>query len=218
VTSLWNPKNVIAAVVLATVAYWLVRRWGLKTRPPAIESDNQTVSSSPYAEGAVISAGARPNGVARAPQVNLTNRWDGNCALVVGEHAGMRKLLKLILGGLALEVSEASSDQHGPSTESRLPSLAVVDVDASFEQGMAFWHSLRRNPSTASIPSVFLVEAGNEVMHRQADMAGASICLEKPFHPRDLRMTVERLLSRALDLTQLTTGGPGTPLRSRATA
>jgi DNA-binding response OmpR family regulator len=130
----------------------------------------------------------------------------------------MRQLLKHILGGLALEVSEASANQHSLSTGSRIPSLAVVDVDPSFEQGMVLWHSLRRNPSTASIPSVFLVEAGNEVVRRLADMAGASICLEKPFHPRDLRTSVDHLLSRALDLTQPSSGGPGTPLRSQANA
>ena len=122
----------------------------------------------------------------------------------------MRQLLKLILGGLALEVSEASSSQYGPSTYARLPSLAVVDVDPSFEQGMVVWHSLRRNPSTAHIPSVFLVEAGDEVMYRLAGKAGASICLEKPFHPRELRTIVDGLLSRALDLTQ---PRPGTPER-----
>ena len=177
----WKPRNVFAAVVLAAVAYWLVRgsllggaarssARALKTWPATLESATQTVSLSPGEKGTVRSA------------------------LVVGEHAGMRQLLKLILGGLALEVSEASSEQHGQSTGSSLPSLAVVDIDTSFEQGMVVWHSLRRNPSTASIPSVFLVEAGNEVMHRLADMAGASICLEKPFHPRDLRATVERLL------------------------
>jgi DNA-binding response OmpR family regulator len=123
----------------------------------------------------------------------------------------MRQLLKLILGGLALDVSEASSSQYSPSTRGRLPSLAVVDVDPSFEQGMVVWHSLRRDPSTAHIPSVFLVEAGDEVMYRLAGKAGASICLEKPFHPRDLRTIVKGLVSRALDLTQPRPGAPDTP-------
>jgi CheY-like chemotaxis protein len=204
VTSFWKPRNVFATVVLAAVAYWLVRRYLL----------GRAATSST----AVLSACARPNGVARAAQVNLTHGSNGNYALVVGEHAGMRQLLRQILGSLALEVSEASSNQHSPTTAGRVPSLAVVDVDPSFEQGMVLWHSLRRNPSTASIPSVFLVEAGNEVVRRLADMAGASICLEKPFHPRDLRTSVERLLSRALDLTQPASGGPGTPLRSPANA
>jgi CheY-like chemotaxis protein len=200
----WKTRNVFVAVVLAAVAYWLVRRrlLGVAARPSTT----------------VLSARARTNGVARVPRVTHTNRWNGNYALVVGEHAGMRQLLKRVLGGLALEVCEASSDQHGLSASSRVPSLAVVDVDPSFDQGMVFWHSLRRNPSTASIPSVFLVEAGNEVVHRLADMAGASICLEKPFHPRDLRDSVERLLSPALDLTQPGLNGPGTPVRSQANA
>jgi DNA-binding response OmpR family regulator len=123
----------------------------------------------------------------------------------------MRQLLKLILGGLALEVREASSSHYSPTTYGRLPSLAVVDVDPSFEQGMVVWHSLRRNPSTAHIPSVFLVEAGDEVMYRLAGKAGASVRLEKPFHPRELRTIVDGILSRALDLTQPTPGAPDTP-------
>jgi DNA-binding response OmpR family regulator len=114
----------------------------------------------------------------------------------------MRQLLKRILGGLALEVREASSSQYRLSSGAQVPSLAVVDIDPSFEDGMVVWHSLRRNPATAHIPSVFLVEAGDEVMYRLAGKAGASICLEKPFHPRDLRTIVDGLLSRALDLTQ----------------
>jgi len=126
-----------------------------------------------------------------APQDNI-------CALVIGEHPGMRELLKLILGGVALEVHEASSnDPLRTGTCAKLPRVVVVDVDPSFEQGMVVWHSLRRNPSTANIPSVFLVEAGNEFVRHLATLAGATICMDKPFHPRHLRTILERLLSPA---------------------
>ncbi len=125
-----------------------------------------------------------------APQDNI-------CALVIGEHTGMRQLLKLILGGVALEVHEASSNDPRPGTFAKLPRVVVVDVDPSFEQGMVVWHSLRRNPSTANIPSVFLVEAGNEFVRHLATLAGATICMDKPFHPRHLRTILERLLSPA---------------------
>lgn len=107
----------------------------------------------------------------------------------------MRRLLNVILSGLGIEVDEASSNQQCRSALSKSPRVAVVDVDPSFEQGMVVWHSLRRNPSTANIPSVFLVEAGNESIRHLATMAGATICLDKPFHPQHLRTSVERLVS-----------------------
>jgi DNA-binding response OmpR family regulator len=123
----------------------------------------------------------------------------------------MRQLLKRILSEFELDISEASSSQYDPGSCGRLPSLAVVDVDPSFENGMVVWHSLRRNPLITYLPSVFLVEAGDEVIYRLAGQAGASTCLEKPFHPRDLRTIVDALLSRALDLTQPRPGAPDRP-------
>jgi CheY-like chemotaxis protein len=122
-----------------------------------------------------------------APQVNL-------CALVVGEHAGMRGLLKVILGGLALDVDEVSSNHQLLDTFGRLPRVVVVDVDPAYAQGMVVWHMLRRNPYTAQIPSVFLIESGNEFVRHLATLAGATVCLDKPFHPRQLRTIVRDLL------------------------
>jgi CheY-like chemotaxis protein len=119
------------------------------------------------------------------------------CALVVGEQPGMRRLLTLILTRLTLEVAEVSSNHQLLGAFGKLPSLVVVDVDPSYEQGMVVWHMLRRHPGTATIPSIFLVEAGNDFIRRLATLAGATVCLDKPFHPRDLRSSVERLLHLA---------------------
>jgi DNA-binding response OmpR family regulator len=107
----------------------------------------------------------------------------------------MRRLLKLILAGLALDVDEVSSNYQLLDTFGKLPRVVIVDVDPSYKQGMIVWHFLRRNPYTANIPSIFLVEAGNEFIRHLATMAGATICLDKPFHPRHLRTIVMDLLS-----------------------
>jgi CheY-like chemotaxis protein len=130
-----------------------------------------------------------------ASQTPLPAAQDNICALVVGEHAGMRRLLKLILGALTLDVDAVSSNHQLLDTVGKLPRVIIVDVDPSYEQGMVVWHLLRRNPYTANIPSVFLVEAGNEFIRHLATMAGATICLDKPFRPRHLRTIVEDLLS-----------------------
>jgi len=123
-----------------------------------------------------------------APQDNI-------CALVVGEHPEMRRMLKLILAGLALHVDEVSSNHQLLHTFSKVPRVVVVDVDPAYAQGMAVWHALRRNALTAHVPSVFLVEAGNKFIRHMATIAGATVCLDKPFHPRHLRTIVTDLLS-----------------------
>jgi CheY-like chemotaxis protein len=119
------------------------------------------------------------------------------CALVVGEHAGMRRLLKLTLGSLALDVHEVCSNDSLQNALRKVPSVVVVDVDPSYRHGMVVWHLLRRHPVTANIPSLFLVEAGNEFIRRLATVAGATVCVEKPFHPRHVRTIVADLLSLA---------------------
>jgi DNA-binding response OmpR family regulator len=106
----------------------------------------------------------------------------------------MRGLLKVILGGLALDVDEISSNHQLLDTFGKLPRVVIVDVDPSYAQGMVVWHVLRRNPYTAHIPSVFLVESGNEFVRHLATLAGATVCLDKPFHPRQLRTIVRDLL------------------------
>jgi signal transduction histidine kinase len=53
---------------------------------------------------------------------------------------------------------------------------------------------LRWTPTTATIPSVVLVEGGDLELREMVSEAGATICLEKPFRPLQLRNTVQGLL------------------------
>jgi DNA-binding response OmpR family regulator len=115
--------------------------------------------------------------------------------LLIAEHPGMHQLLRLILCGLEMDVHEAGPTYVLAESVRTLPRLVVVDFDISLQGGLQSWRELRLNPMAATIPSVFLVEAGEERLHRLATTAGATICLDKPFRIRDLRRIARCLLS-----------------------
>jgi CheY-like chemotaxis protein len=91
-------------------------------------------------------------------------------------------------------VHEACSSNGHTSAGWADSEIIIVDVDTSLEYGLSTWHHLRRNPMTIAIPAVFLVEAGQESLRRLARMAGATVCLDKPFRPRHLQSLVQSLV------------------------
>jgi DNA-binding response OmpR family regulator len=117
--------------------------------------------------------------------------------LLIAEHPGMHRLLRLILCGLEMDVQDAGSTSVTGDAVQALPRLVVVDFDTSLHRGLNVWYELRLNGIAATIPSVFLVEAGEERLHRLATTAGATVCLDKPFRIRDLRRIARCLLTQS---------------------
>lgn len=115
-------------------------------------------------------------------------------ALIIGEHPGMRLLVRLNLSDLPLEVRETNTAQARDQVRWDLPHLVVVDLHPPLDRGLAFCRQLRWTPTTATIPSVLLIEGGDADLRELAGEAGATICLEKPFRPLQLRSTVQSLL------------------------
>jgi CheY-like chemotaxis protein len=115
-------------------------------------------------------------------------------ALIVGEHPAMRLLVRLNLSDLPLEVRESSTAQAREQLSWDLPHVVVVDLHPPLDRGLALCRQLRWTPTTGTIPSVLLIEAGDADLRGLAIEAGATICLEKPFRPLQLRSTVQSLL------------------------
>jgi twitching motility two-component system response regulator PilH len=115
-------------------------------------------------------------------------------ALIVGEHPGMRLLVRLNLNDLPLEVLETNTADAHERVRWDLPHLVVVDLHPPLDKGLTLCRELRWTPTTATIPCVVLVEGGDLDLREMASEAGATICLEKPFRPLQLRSTVQDLL------------------------
>jgi DNA-binding response OmpR family regulator len=115
-------------------------------------------------------------------------------ALIISEHPGMRLLVRLNLSDLALELRETNTAKARDQVSWDLPHVVVVDLHPPLDRGLALCRELRGTPTTATIPAVLLIEGGDADLRGLAIEAGATICLEKPFRPIELRSTVQSLL------------------------
>jgi CheY-like chemotaxis protein len=115
-------------------------------------------------------------------------------ALVVGEHPGLRRMVRVQLADLPVDVDEASMTEARERVRWELPNVVVFDVGPPVQHVLETCHQLRWNPMTTTIPALLLVESGDAKMRTLATEAGATLCLDKPFHSRQLRQTVGRLL------------------------
>lgn len=106
----------------------------------------------------------------------------------------MRLLVRLNLSDLPLEVRESNTAQARDQLSWDLPHVVVVDLHPPLDRGLALCRQLRWTPTTGTIPSVLLIEAGDPDLRGLAIEAGATICLEKPFRPLQLRSTIQGLL------------------------
>jgi DNA-binding response OmpR family regulator len=129
-------------------------------------------------------------------------------ALIVGEHPAMRLLVRLNLSDMPLEVRESNTAQARDQLSWDLPHEVVVDLHPPLDRGLALCRQLRWTPTTGTIPSVLLIEAGDEDLRGMAIDAGATICLEKPFRPLQLRSTIQSLLDSHSRMDSLSQDDP----------
>jgi DNA-binding response OmpR family regulator len=115
-------------------------------------------------------------------------------ALVIGEHPAIRRLLRLNLSDLPLDVREANTAQARDRVGWELPNVVVIDLHPPFDYSLALCHYLRWNSTTAMIPAVLLVNGGDEEVKVLAGKAGATVCMDKPFRAQQLRDAIQSLL------------------------
>ena len=118
--------------------------------------------------------------------------------LLVEDHPTMREAMRMVLAdeGFSVDAAEDGTRALDVITSER-PDLVLLDLNIPGIPGSELLAALRSSPQTSDIP-VIVVTAEEEEGRRAAMRAGADDYLTKPFSPRALVRTVERVL-----------GGPG---------
>jgi CheY-like chemotaxis protein len=129
--------------------------------------------------------------------------------LVIGEHPSLRRLVRLNLSKLPIEVREASTSQARELVGWELPHLVILDLHPPLDHGLALCRQLRRDSTTATIPAVALVASGGEHVRSMAKHAGATVCLDKPLRSRTLVDTVQSLIPTDTDNPTADNSDPG---------
>lgn len=115
--------------------------------------------------------------------------------LVVDDEASLRLLMQATLGRGTYRVLEATNGAAGLELARReRPDLVILDVGMPDLDGYEVCRALKGDPNTAGIAVVMLTARAQEGDRRRGVEAGADAYLTKPFSPRALLETVERLL------------------------
>ena len=83
-------------------------------------------------------------------------------------------------------------------TNKNQPDIIVTDIQMPILSGIKFVEELRANKQTANIPVIMLSARGFTMEDKRKQQLGISVCISKPFSPRELLQTVNEVLDPAV--------------------
>jgi two-component system, chemotaxis family, chemotaxis protein CheY len=116
--------------------------------------------------------------------------------MIVDDSATMRRMIRASLRDLGdVRFDEADSGLAAIERLSIAPiSLMTLDLNMPDMHGLDVLRFLRAQPIYAALPVVVLTTRGDDAARTSARDAGASLCLSKPFDPRELAAQIRELL------------------------
>jgi two-component system chemotaxis response regulator CheY len=119
--------------------------------------------------------------------------------LLVEDNDHVRQLVSLILRARGYSVIEAVNgrDALKKLTEGEVK-MVITDLRMPQMDGIEFIRELRKKPAYRSLPVVVLTSEFQEYKKREAEQAGISGWIAKPFIPRQLMHAVENLWHSSL--------------------
>jgi CheY-like chemotaxis protein len=115
--------------------------------------------------------------------------------LVADDEIFMLRLLESTLrkGGFRVVQVRNGADAL-KSAETEKPDLIIMDVMMPDLDGLSAIHQLKQSDATARIPVIVLSSKGHALTKVEAELAGASLFLTKPFSPNQLLTEVKKIL------------------------
>ncbi|GAV32076.1 response regulators consisting of a CheY-like receiver domain and a winged-helix DNA-binding domain [Coriobacteriaceae bacterium EMTCatB1] len=119
----------------------------------------------------------------------------GKRILIADDNMQIRMLVKAALRQLDCEIVEAVDGEEAlERAVAEPPDLLLLDVTMPKLDGFEVLEFLRKRPSTADIKVVMLTTAAQKTDLQRGVELGCDEYVVKPFEPRALRETVERVM------------------------
>lgn len=117
--------------------------------------------------------------------------------LIVEDQPEIRELIRMTLELEDFEIHEAADGPSGLQQARKLqPQLVLLDVMMpGGMDGFSLCETLRRDPAGRRTKVVMLTARAQPEDHARGKAAGADGYLVKPFSPRELLLTVSRLMT-----------------------
>jgi two-component system alkaline phosphatase synthesis response regulator PhoP len=119
-------------------------------------------------------------------------------ALVVDDefHIVQVVAIKLRNNGYEVITADNGTDAYALACEHK-PDIVITDYQMPGLTGLELIEKLRSTPQTAAIPVIMLTARGFAIDDQQKENLGISVCLSKPFSPREVFQTAEDVLRQA---------------------
>ena len=117
--------------------------------------------------------------------------------LTVDDSASIRMTTKIALSGAGYTVTEAVDGADGLAKAQHASfDIIVTDLNMPVMDGLTMIEELRKLPSLAGVPIIFLTTESDGELKARAKAAGATGWLTKPFDPENLVKIVRKVLGR----------------------
>jgi two-component system chemotaxis response regulator CheY len=117
--------------------------------------------------------------------------------LTVDDSASLRMAIRIALTGAGYRVTEAGDGVEGlAKAGAEKFDLIVTDLNMPNMDGLTMIRELRKQPTQAGVPIIFLTTESDAAMKIQAKEAGATGWLVKPFVPEQLIKVTRKVLGR----------------------
>jgi two-component system phosphate regulon response regulator PhoB len=115
--------------------------------------------------------------------------------LIADDEVYMLRLLDATFRKGSYRVLQVRNGQDAlAAAEQEHPDLIVMDVMMPGLDGLSAVHQLKQTDATAKIPVIVLSSKGHALTKVEAEVAGASLFLTKPFSPNQLLAEVQKIL------------------------
>lgn len=117
--------------------------------------------------------------------------------LAVDDSASLRMAIRIALTGAGYAVTEAVDGVDGLAKAGATRfDMIVTDLNMPNMDGLTMIKEIRKNPSQAGVPIIFLTTESDPEMKNQAKAAGATGWLVKPFVPDQLVKVARKVLGQ----------------------
>ena len=115
--------------------------------------------------------------------------------LSVDDSASTRQMVSLTLSGAGYQVEQACDGVEGLAKAKGTEfDMVVTDLNMPNMNGLTLIRELRKLPSYAGVPILFVTTESDEAVKKEAKMAGATGWITKPFQQEQLVGVVKRVL------------------------
>ena len=117
--------------------------------------------------------------------------------LTVDDSPSICQMIKLVLGPAGHNVVAAGDGAQGlAKAKAQAFDLVITDLNMPVMNGMEMIRALRKLPSFAGVPIVFLTTESDDAVKSEAKAAGATGWLTKPFKPDQLLSVIAKLVRK----------------------